>query len=345
MTFIFLSKGNFEDTLSTEITSKCGTQVVLKKSPGFLIAEFPPDHPMPERSFVFERQRIIDAAFVQEGNLRNMARDVVKSILPGITRTEDKWTLHLFQPEDCSLAITPKIKSFRKHLLDFCREHFGRVSRRFVLEADLRREEMMVLNICMLQNGLWGAAMRSVALSEPSPGGCHRMIFDEDAPSRSFLKVEEALDLLKIKPEHGERVIDLGAAPGGWSYSFLKRGCKVTAVDNGPMKIRNLEKLPGRLIHVKADGLLYEPESNMPKADWLISDMLVSTGKNFALIKNWLGGRRARKFIINIKLPQVEPWPVVKSMEEWLDSKPFVKYNLRQLYHDRQEITLFGRIE
>jgi len=342
---LFLCKERFEDSLSAEITSKCGAGGLLKKSPGLVNAEFPSDQLLPEKFFIFERQRVENAVFIQEGNLGNMARDVVKNILPGITRSEMQWTLHVFPPEDTGISIAPKIKYFKKQLIDFCRDHFGRVARRFVLDADLRKENMMVLNICMLQEGLWGAAMLSENLSDPCPGGCHRMIFDEDAPSRSFLKVEEALDIMKTKPLQEERVFDLGAAPGGWSYAFLKRGCIVTAVDNGPMKIMSLNSLPGKLVHVKADGLLYEPESRLLPADWLVSDMLVATGKNFALIKNWLGGKRARKFIINIKLPQVEPYPVIKPMEEWLNARPFIHYNIRQLYHDRHEVTLFGTVD
>ena len=39
-----------------------------------------------------------------------------------------------------------------------------------------------------------------------------------------------------LEPMPGERVCDLGAAPGGWSYSAAKRGASVVAVDNGPLK-------------------------------------------------------------------------------------------------------------
>lgn len=63
-----------------------------------------------------------------------------------------------------------------------------------------------------------------------------RMRLDPLAPSRSYLKIEEAFRVLGRAPEKNDLVIDLGAAPGGWSYSALKRGARVTAVDNGPLK-------------------------------------------------------------------------------------------------------------
>ena len=47
------------------------------------------------------------------------------------------------------------------------------------------------------------------------------------APSRSYLKIEEAYGILGREPAQGETVADLGAAPGGWSFSAAKRGAKV----------------------------------------------------------------------------------------------------------------------
>lgn len=67
-------------------------------------------------------------------------------------------------------------------------------------------------------------------------GGQRRMADDPQAPSRSYLKAEEAYAVLGREPAAGETVVDLGAAPGGRSYSAAKRGARVVAVDNGPLK-------------------------------------------------------------------------------------------------------------
>ena len=47
--------------------------------------------------------------------------------------------------------------------------------------------------------------------------GPRRMADDSRAPSRSYLKIEEAYGLIGRQPGPGETVADLGAAPGGWS--------------------------------------------------------------------------------------------------------------------------------
>jgi 23S rRNA (cytidine2498-2'-O)-methyltransferase len=49
--------------------------------------------------------------------------------------------------------------------------------------------------------------------------------------SRAEQKLDEALALFDLSVHPGDRVLDLGAAPGGWSYLLAERGATVTAVD------------------------------------------------------------------------------------------------------------------
>jgi 23S rRNA (cytidine2498-2'-O)-methyltransferase len=69
--------------------------------------------------------------------------------------------------------------------------------------------------------------------------GIPRLKFPSDAPSRSTLKLEEAiLTFLSAKEEKQRmnseaKAVDLGACPGGWSYQLAKRGMFVYAVDHG----------------------------------------------------------------------------------------------------------------
>ncbi len=51
----------------------------------------------------------------------------------------------------------------------------------------------------------------------------------------------------------GKRAVDLGAAPGGWTWQLAHRGLRVTAVDNGPLK-GSVRDDP-LVTHVRADGL------------------------------------------------------------------------------------------
>ena len=54
-------------------------------------------------------------------------------------------------------------------------------------------------------------------------------------PSRAYRKVWEALSVLGAQPMPGERCVDLGAAPGGWTWALARLGADVVAVDKAEL--------------------------------------------------------------------------------------------------------------
>jgi 23S rRNA (cytidine2498-2'-O)-methyltransferase len=56
-----------------------------------------------------------------------------------------------------------------------------------------------------------------------------------EAPSRAYMKLEEAMKWTNYKMRERETVLELGSAPGGASYAFLNRGFKVYGVDTAKM--------------------------------------------------------------------------------------------------------------
>jgi 23S rRNA (cytidine2498-2'-O)-methyltransferase len=201
-----------------------------------------------------------------------------------------------------------------------------------------------VLQLMLTQREVWTSVAPSSALSDRVPGGVHRMRMDPAAPSRSYLKMEEALLRSGLPVTDGERVLDLGAAPGGWSHAFLKRGCHVIGVDRGPMKLRVPDVTSARFTHVREDGLVYVPPAEWLPLDWLVSDMLVPPGKALGLLRRWIGRRWARRFVVTLKLPQKQAWPVLRDVMAWLDRCEGFQYEIRQLYHNRREVTLWGTL-
>ncbi|RZM31997.1 MAG: hypothetical protein EOP67_30055, partial [Sphingomonas sp.] len=106
---------------------------------------------------------------------------------------------------------------------------------------------------------------RAISLA---PGGRARMHADADRPSRAARKVEEALAWLGVEPGPGEVCVDLGAAPGGWSWALLKRRARVIAVD--PALLRPDIASHRGLTHAQASAFDFAPDEPV---DWLFCDM------------------------------------------------------------------------
>jgi 23S rRNA (cytidine2498-2'-O)-methyltransferase len=172
-------------------------------------------------------------------------------------------------------------------------------------------------------------------------GQC-RMADDDLAPSRSYLKVEESYGIIGSEPRPGETVCDLGAAPGGWSYSAAKRGAHVVAVDNGPMKGGALGH--PLIDHRRDDAFGFSP-GRAATYDWLFSDMLEDPHKVLRLIvAPWLTGGWCRRFVINLKFGRVDPISLLADLRA--PHSPFVTHagsvRIVHLYHDREEFTVTG---
>ena len=133
--------------------------------------------------------------------------------------------------------------------------------------------------------------------------GIVRQSMPAEAPSRSTMKLAEAIEVFMDRSEQtrllrqGMQAVDLGAAPGGWTWQLVKRGIRVTAVDNGPMK--------GALInhplvqHLKQDGFKYAPRKAV---DWLVCDMVEKPSKVATLIASWFAAGWCKHAIFNLKL-------------------------------------------
>ena len=98
----------------------------------------------------------------------------------------------------------------------------------------------------------------------PFVGGVPRLRLPASAPSRSALKLEEAWKVFLPKERWldylggGKKAVDLGAAPGGWTWQLVRQGMMVTAVDNGPMNPELMAS--GHVEHVEADGYAWRPK-------------------------------------------------------------------------------------
>jgi 23S rRNA (cytidine2498-2'-O)-methyltransferase len=183
--------------------------------------------------------------------------------------------------------------------------------------------------------------------SAQAPMGILRMKMPYEAPSRSVLKLAEAFEVFLSKEEksqwlkQGMHAVDLGAAPGGWTWHLVQLGMQVVAVDNGPLKGVVAEHPSVK--HLRQDGFRYRPKH---KVDWLVCDMIEQPGRVAALVSDWVASGATDRAIFNLKLPmkkRVEALATaLNGIHAVLDAKNF-RYRLqaKQLYHDREEVTVF----
>lgn len=182
--------------------------------------------------------------------------------------------------------------------------------------------------------------------SSPWPMGIPRLRRLREAPSRSAQKLEEALQVLLNDTQRsqylhaGMHAVDLGAAPGGWSWIMARQGVHVHAVDNGNLAESALAT--GLIEHIRADGFSYRP---VKPVDWLLCDMVEQPSRIAQLIGLWFVRGLCRHAIFNLKLPMKKRYAEYKQCLKMLrgmlaQSGREYQLRARQLYHDRDEITL-----
>ncbi|MFN3964644.1 MAG: 23S rRNA (cytidine(2498)-2'-O)-methyltransferase RlmM [Silanimonas lenta] len=180
----------------------------------------------------------------------------------------------------------------------------------------------------------------------PWPGGIPRLRQPPHAPSRSAAKLDEAIHTLLTAEERtqllreGMRAADLGAAPGGWTWVLVRAGLRVSAVDNGPLK----EPVLGhpQVEHLRADGFRWQPARPL---DWMVCDMVEQPRRVAGRMAQWFREGWCRNAVFNLKLPMKKRWEETRYCLDLFraEAGELKALRARQLYHDREEITVFAR--
>ena len=236
-----------------------------------------------------------------------------------------------------------------KELLSFCRKFTVPLRGALRKQGCLLKKEHLkkpVIHLMMLDSSQGFLGYSYPDNNSPFFMGIPRLRFPAAAPSRSTLKLEEAIllfvpkDKLENRLSSGMRGVDLGACPGGWTYQLVRRGLFVSAIDNGPMAESLIDT--GQVTHFMEDGFKFVPERNV---DWMICDMVEKPIKVADLMSDWLVKGWCRETIFNLKLPMkkrfIEAYKCLDHIEAKL-RRAGLRYELqcKHLYHDREEVTV-----
>ena len=238
-----------------------------------------------------------------------------------------------------------------KELLSFCRK-FSTPFLQAVRRHELLREQdesAPRLHLFFLSSTAVYLGFSDPDNSSPWLMGIPRLRFPSSAPSRSTLKLDEAIHLFLSEEEQsvrlrtGMKAVDLGASPGGWTWQLVQRHLLVIAVDNGPMDQALLDS--GLVQHKREDGFRFRPQEPV---DWMVCDMVEQPGRIAHLVGKWVAEGWCRETIFNLKLPMKKRYQEVlrcaSIIHELLESAG-VDYEIafKQLYHDREEVTGYLR--
>ena len=167
--------------------------------------------------------------------------------------------------------------------------------------------------------------------TSPFPHGEVHFVEDRSGPpSRAYLKLWEALTLLGCRLEPGERCLDLGSSPGGWSWALQRMGAHVVSVDKAPLALE-IARLPG-VEHRPESAFALDPRALGP-IDWLFSDVVCYPSRLLTLVERWLAAETCRRFVCTIKFQGETDHVTISRFAAIPDSQ------LRHLFHNKHELT------
>jgi len=337
-TILLYCRAGFEGECAQEIAEICAARGIPGKAQyagnsGFVVfsgGSEPSAHGLDWRKLIFARQCLLAFA-----SLENLSRsDRLTPIMAALHAHGEVFSEVWIEAPDTNAGkeLAALCKSFGNALV-------GAMKKARLLDPTQGQER---LHVFFPQGDKVYLSAANPETTAPWPQGIARLKMPREAPSRSTLKLEEAfLTLLNddeqrrwLKP--GMRAVDLGAAPGGWTYQLVRRSIRVSAIDNGPMERALLDS--GLVEHLRTDGFRYRPKQPV---DWLVCDMVEQPRRIAELIAQWLGTGACQRAIFNLKLPMKKRY---EETQACLARVRAVASDVRakQLYHDREEITVFA---
>ena len=163
------------------------------------------------------------------------------------------------------------------------------------------------------------------------PLGHYEFIEDKvNPPNRAYLKLWEALSLMNCHPQEGELCLDLGAAPGGWTWVLSQFKARVIAVDKAPLidTVGNLSNVE----YQQQSAFALNP-ADFATVDWLCSDVICYPERLLKLIELWLCTGKVARMICTIKLQGQEDWQSLQALQAIPQAKIF------HLYQNKHELT------
>ncbi len=337
-------RAGFEKEAAAEImqlAQQAGIQGYVKARPDTAFVLFYPTSPLePEAlntalnfsEMVFARQLVLVSQHIQ-GLPEN---DRVTPLLASVEALQCPFHDVVLEPADTNEG---------KQLSSFLKKFSTPLRRALEKKQLLQASSPWRLHLFFIDSSEVHVGLAHNDNSSPHTMGILRLKMPGAAPSRSTLKLDEAfLTMLNTQEQekylrNGMTAVDLGACPGGWTWQLVKRDIRVIAIDNGPMNDTLMAS--GMVEHIRADGFKYLPSKPV---DWLVCDMVERPLHITRLMLRWLREGHCLHACFNLKLPMKKRYDMIIECRDVLrdglaDINGHYRVTMRQLYHDREEIT------
>jgi 23S rRNA (cytidine2498-2'-O)-methyltransferase len=202
-----------------------------------------------------------------------------------------------------------------------------------IAQTDQRILDLIVID----ENHWWLGRHTASSRVLRQPGGIFKGSLPEDAVSRAYLKMNEALAWSQLPVEEGDRIVEIGSAPGGASQALLERGLHVTGVDPSDMHEKILAH--PNFTHVKKRGA--DPKRReYASFPWLAIDSNVAPSQTLDTVQNIVvhDSSQVRGMLLTLKLPEWQLTDEIPSYVERIRSWGFSDVRARQLANNRQEV-------
>lgn len=333
----------FEPELAAELTERAAHAGIAgyartRRNDGYVVFASDDadalDRALPWRGLIFARQKLRLLAELPQLDPADRISPIIAA-LQGQPRFGELWVEH--PDSDAGKPLAGLARSFGNALRP--------ALRKAGLLTDKDNARLPRLHVVFVDGTHAFVGVADTRDSAPWALGIPRLKLLPEAPSRSALKLDEAL-LTLLTPEErealvkpGMRAADLGAAPGGWTWVLTRQHLRVTSIDNGPLRQHVLDT--GLVDHLRADGFHWQPETPL---DWMVCDMVEQPRRVAERMATWMREGWCRHAIFNLKLPMKKRWDETRLCLDLFAAQAGRPLTVRakQLYHDREEITVLA---
>ena len=340
--------------------------VVLAHEPATAASE-------PAADTIFARQILPDAHAVAGPSVRALAEACFAVVAPTIDGARTPFSLHAFPHAVAEAAIAPvtkqeiapvtvepglgsRVELVGRELLGLLKERRRRAFRHYISPEVAAAaaaspdglQTTLVQILALGRQDMLVSAARPRRLPTggtdlaPWPAGVAPIATDRAPPSRAYQKLEEAFQWIGTAPAPGEVCVDLGAAPGGWTLTALRRGARVIAVDRSPVE----KPAAGdpRLTMTIGNAFTYAPQQPV---DWLLCDVVCEPPRTLSLIERWLANGWCRNLVCTVKFKGRDGYGVLSTLPALfaphLRAGALRFARVKHLAHNKNEVTVMAR--